>query len=75
MQASPETSCCTPAEQRRSSRDRFNTEASRFDVAFGEIQQIQETQEQLKKSLEILKINHQRDSMVILYALEEFKFR
>ncbi|XP_013861856.1 transmembrane and coiled-coil domains protein 1 [Austrofundulus limnaeus] len=46
-------------------------EASGFD----EIQQIQEAQDRLQRSLEVLKINHQRDHMMVLELLEEDKLR
>lgn len=75
MQASPETNPCTPDEESVSSRDSSNDEASGFDVPSDEIQQIQKTQDHLKKSLEILKTNYQREYTVIMEVLDEDKLR
>ncbi|XP_037831271.1 transmembrane and coiled-coil domains protein 1-like isoform X2 [Kryptolebias marmoratus] len=76
MQSGTENDCVTPAEELVGSRDNdSDDQASGFDEMFDEIQGIQEVQGHLKKSLEILKINHQRDHMVILGALQEDKLR
>lgn len=68
MQSRTGNECYTPDEEPESSRNSFSDEASGLDAMLSEIQ---EAQRSLKKSLEILKINYQRDHMVILEAVEE----